>query len=625
MEESHSFVPLLIVVALAFFVPLVLTRFRRLRLPVVVGEILAGIVVGDSGLQLVGHDSMLDVLSLLGFAYLMFLSGLEIDFDVVVPRPGAWQGSWKERLGSPVVLGLVVFGLTLALALPAGWLLQTLGMSAGPWLMALILSTTSLGVVVPVLKERGILGTAYGQSLLVATVIADFLTMLLVSVYVIINTSGLTLELLLVLLLFGVFGSAYRLARAARRRFPGLGLFRNVSAATAQIDVRGAFAIGLFFIALAQGLGVEMILGAFLGGALISLLADRHATDLHHRLDVIGYAFFIPIFFIMVGVRFDLGAVLASPQSLLLVPMLLLLAYLVKLVAAAPFRISYGGRDTLAGGILLTSHLSLEIAVAAIGLQLGIFDQATNSAIILMAVITCTVSPLIFNRVGPMPTEAPRKFVVVGAGRTAQLLARRLSGHGKEVVVLDGKQEGLEVAGDAALPLAEGDARDLTTWQALEPETIRAVAVMLPDDGENLEVVELARERLGLEPVAALIHDAALARRFADLGAQVVNASLSPIVEMEYLLLYPTISSVLTDLEDDYDVAEVTLRCRDLVDRPLSELNLPGGVRIVIVRREGDVVLPQGHTRLRMGDVLTLMGSQDAVGDMVERCHRERA
>ena len=101
MEESHSFVPLLIVVVVAFFVPLVLSRFKRLRLPVVVGEILVGIIIGDSGLRLVGHDPMLEMLALLGFAYLMFLSGLEVDFDAVLPRPGTWRGSWRERLAIP--------------------------------------------------------------------------------------------------------------------------------------------------------------------------------------------------------------------------------------------------------------------------------------------------------------------------------------------------------------------------------------------------------------------------------------------------------------------------------------------------------------------------------------------
>jgi CPA2 family monovalent cation:H+ antiporter-2/trk system potassium uptake protein TrkA len=98
MEVTHSFVPLLLVALLAFVVPLVLQRFNRLAFPVVVGEIPAGIIVGDSGLKLVGHDPILEILAFLGFVYLMFLSGLEVDFGVVLPKSGTWQTPWKERL-----------------------------------------------------------------------------------------------------------------------------------------------------------------------------------------------------------------------------------------------------------------------------------------------------------------------------------------------------------------------------------------------------------------------------------------------------------------------------------------------------------------------------------------------
>ena len=100
---------MLIVFFLAFVVPLVLSRFKRLRLPVVVGEILAGIVVGQSSLGLVGHDPILEILALLGFGYLMFFSGLEVDFDAILPKPGTWQGSWQERLGNPLSLGVLAF------------------------------------------------------------------------------------------------------------------------------------------------------------------------------------------------------------------------------------------------------------------------------------------------------------------------------------------------------------------------------------------------------------------------------------------------------------------------------------------------------------------------------------
>ena len=154
MEESHYFVPLLIVALLGVFVPLLLSRFKRLKVPVVVGELLAGIIIGDSGLKLVGHDPMLEVLALLGFAYLMFLSGLEVDFEAILPKAGFWQGSTRERLSNPLSLGILTFILTLLLGLLAGWGLSLIDASDDPYLMALILSTTSLGLVMPVLKER---------------------------------------------------------------------------------------------------------------------------------------------------------------------------------------------------------------------------------------------------------------------------------------------------------------------------------------------------------------------------------------------------------------------------------------------------------------------------------------
>ncbi|MFC2055486.1 cation:proton antiporter, partial [Chloroflexota bacterium] len=288
MEQEASFVPLLIVILLAVLAPIVTSRNKWVRIPTVVGEIIAGIIVGQSVLGLVTHNEILDILALLGFAYLMFLSGLEVDFEALFPRRSVVVSSLRERLVNPLYLGMLTFLLTLLLALTAAWGLHALDAADDLWLMALILSTTSLGLVVPVLKERNLLGHSFGQALLISAVIADFATMLLVSVYVVLRTRGLTAEVMLFLLLFGAFATAYRVARAAHHRFPTLGMMDGLAQATTQINVRGAFAIALFFIALAQGLGVEMILGAFLGGALISLLSNKGASDLRHNDDQIG-------------------------------------------------------------------------------------------------------------------------------------------------------------------------------------------------------------------------------------------------------------------------------------------------------------------------------------------------
>jgi len=620
MEGSLSFTPLLIVAFLAFLVPLVLSRFKRLRVPVVVGEILVGIIIGDSGLQLMGRDPVLEVLALLGFAFLMFLSGLEVDFNAILPKPGLWRGSRKERLSNPLTLGVLTFVVTLSLALLAGWGLSSLDAADDPWLAALILSTTSLGLVMPVLKERGLTSRPYGQTLLVAAVIADFATMLLVSIYVVLRTEGLSLNVLLVLLLFGAFATAYRVASLARRRFPGLSQLQGLSLATSQVDVRGAFVLALAFIALAQGLGAEMILGAFLGGALLSLLAGNGAADLRHKLDVFGYAFFIPIFFIMVGVRFDLSALLSSTRALLLVPLVLFLAYAIKFVASMLFRVSFSWRETLAGGALLSSRLSLIIAVSAIGLQLGSIDSATNSAIILVAIVTSTVSPLVFNRIAPEVEQVRRRFVIVGAGRSARLLAKRILEHGHEVVLVAQEPRHVAAAREMALSIVEADPTDPRTWDALGLETIRAVAVLLPEDEHNLEVSRVLRDIVGVQRVVSRAHDATQTRLFAEMGVQMINPSMSPVVELEYLLLFPSVTSLMTDLDDEHDIIKVRLFCPEPTEQPLRDLELPEEAMLVLIRRDGDVIYPRGHTRLQMGDRLTLMGPLEAVQEFARQC-----
>jgi trk system potassium uptake protein len=619
--EEISFLPLLIVVGLAFLVPVVVSRVHRARIPCVVGEILAGILVGQSGLGLVGHDTVLQVLSMLGFAYLMFLSGLEVDFEALLPRAAGERQNWKERLRHPLSLGVMAFALTLLLSLLAGWGLRRMDAADDPWLMALILSTTSLGLVMPVLKERGLTSTAYGQALLVAAVAADFATMLLVSVYVVLRAQGLTPELLLVFLLFVVFGMVYRVARMLRPQFRGLELMQGIVQSTAQMDIRGAIAIGLAFIVLANSLGVEMILGAFLGGSLISLLVGKRAADMRHRLDALGYGFFIPIFFIMVGVNFDLASLLASSRTLLLLPALLFLAYGIKFASALVYRLTYSWRKTLAAGAILSSRLSLIIAVAAIGLELGSIDSATNSAIILVAIATCTLSPLVFNRLLPHIQPVRRKFIVVGAGKQPRLLARRIADHGEQVQVVDRDPNRAPAVELMGLPFVHGDAREPTTWSSLGTDNIQAVAAMLPDEDANLAVCRLLREQLGIEQVVARVRDATRTGSFADLGVSVVNPVLSAVGEMEHLMLYPSVSSLMDDLEDEHDVVEVSLKCQDLVDQPIRDLELPSQVMIILVRRDGDVIYPKGDTKLQGGDRLTLLGPLEGVQEMARRCN----
>lgn len=427
-HEGVSFAPLLLVSALAFVVPLLTTRLRRFPMPIVVGEILVGILIGRSGLGLVRYDSWLQFLAEFGFAYLMFLSGLEVDIDLLSRKTrrsigeddtedfaenGNENGDRKSLQNgaqnkpangadvSPLRLAMQVFLLTLVPAFLIALALTALGLLPQPWLMALVLSTTSLGLVVPILKERGLQLTAFGQTILLSALVADFITMFGITVLAGWLSSGPTLELFLGLGLLAVFVLALRVGHVLRR-YPALGhAFSELSHATAQISVRGSLFLMLAFVALSAQLGTEVILGAFLAGVLLALFTKRETSNLHEKLETLGYGFFIPIFFVMVGARFDLSALIGSPQGLLLAPLLILAAIGVKVLAALPFRKLVSPREALATGFLISPGLSLMIAAAEIGKRLGLFPDAVYAALIAVSLVTAIVGPLGFQLLMP--------------------------------------------------------------------------------------------------------------------------------------------------------------------------------------------------------------------------------
>ncbi len=409
MEEARSFFQLLIVVILASLVPLALTSVRgRLAVPIVVGEIVAGMIVGRSGLGWVlPGDHALILLKELGFVFLMFLSGMEIDFRSLRRNAGdPTEGRW-----SPLALAAMNFAVTFAFALVCAVGLRGIGATTDPWMMALIMSTTALGVVVPILKEAGLCQSAFGQTILLASVIADFVTMFLISVLVALVSRGLTAEILLVFLLFVAFFFTARFGSLLSRMEWLQRAIQELSHATAQIKVRVAFSTLLIFVVLAERLGIEIIVGAFLAGAIVALLRTPEDHALASQLEAIGFGFFIPIFFIMVGVDFNLPALLSSREALLAVPLLLIAAAAVKIFPAFVFCLNHSWRQALAAGILMCPRLSLIIAAAAVGKKLGMIDESVNAAIILVAIVTVTAAPLGFLRVFPAQKKDAPDFL----------------------------------------------------------------------------------------------------------------------------------------------------------------------------------------------------------------------
>ncbi|MBC8191511.1 MAG: cation:proton antiporter [Candidatus Marinimicrobia bacterium] len=612
--HNFSFVPLLIVVLLAFIVPILLGRFRKLGIPAVVGEILAGMLLGKSGFNLIREDHVLSILSILGFSLLMFLSGLEIDFtslfDVNTKKR---SGILARILSNPLIFGLILFVLTLGGAFITGLIVHRLDLVSEPWIITLVLSTTSLGVVVPVLKEHGLSGNPFGQRILSAALIADFVSILAISIYVLLRSQGLTLEILLILVLFAVFVAVHRLTALFQKHLPTEKILERLASPTSQIKLRGAIALALVFIALADSLGIENILGAFLAGVILSLASSGSTSALRHKLDGIGYGFFIPIFFVMVGVRFDLPALLESREAVILVPFMVLAAYLIKLIPSMLFRVFFSWRETFSAGFILSSRLSLIIAASAIGLELGVISPSLNSSIILVAIITCTFSPIAFSLLNKVKSENPDQVLIVGDHPMVDFLMQQFKHHG--LVARNIRLKGLY-----ELEQGQAGANELLPQQVLvnalrdnSIEKTNTVIVLADQQDENYRICRLALNYFNIENVISLVKDPVRNSKFRDLGVRVVNMIYSTALIIESMALSKDAFSVAADIDEMQEVREVKILNDSIHGKRIAQIDLPEATSILMLIRGSEMITPDAETILQKNDIITLVGEESLV------------
>jgi Kef-type K+ transport system membrane component KefB len=390
---------LALVALVGFAVPLVLGFVPALRLPSVVLEIVVGILIGPSVLHWVTVDQPIAIVSLIGLALLLFLSGLELDLD---------------RLRGRVlrVTGLA-FLLSFGIALVVGYGLGALGLIHAPLLVAIILVATSLGIVIPLLKDAGEISSDFGQLTIAGASIADFGAIILLSLFFSRQATGIGAQLVL-LGGFALLAVVVAIALTRTERSMQLSsVLLRLQDTTAQIRVRGAFVLLVAFAAFAERLGLEVILGTFIAGAILALV-DRDQMMTHGqfrtKLEAVGFGIFIPIFFVTSGIRFDLAALLAHPSTIALVPVFLVALVVIRGVPAVLYRPLVGGRRTLVAGLLQATSLPFIVAASQIGLELGVLTQATAAALIATGLLSVLIFPLgalsILRRAQPLPASS---------------------------------------------------------------------------------------------------------------------------------------------------------------------------------------------------------------------------
>jgi len=605
---DQKFIPLLSVVFLAFLVPIILARFRRM--PVVVGEILAGILIGPSVLGLVRtEDPTLDILAEIGFAFLMFLSGLEIDFSILfaASRPG------QDKRKSPILLAGLSFFITVVLAAGIGFWLMGAGFVKDPWMMTLILSTTSLGIVVPVLKEKKMSSSSLGQTILLSALLADFLTMIMITVYIAIRSTGLSLNILLIGLLFIPVLLLYQFGQRHLRRPIVRRLIEELADATSQIKVRGAFALMIAFVVMAELIGAELILGAFLAGVLASLLSEPEDEKLRYKLDAIGFGFFVPLFFVYVGVQFDLQAFLDNPEAWTLLPILLVAAFAIKIISALVFRFAYSWRESLSSGMLLSARLSLIIAASAIGVRLGAITESTNAAIILIAALTAMLAPLSFNTLMVSPDEKKRRAkLIYGESDLAFQVGKILRSHGDEVLFLEANLEVANRVKEQGFEVLSVDGSLASAMKSVSDTRVDAFIALSPRDDDNLEACRVAKAQ-GVDHILAFVVEPIRIPDFRGLGVQTLTPSLHRSSLLALMARNSAMFSLITSTEDQRDLREFILYNTSLNGKRLMDLKIPASTLVLAIRRGDELIVPHGTTKLTTGDHLTVLGDIDAL------------
>jgi Kef-type K+ transport system membrane component KefB len=353
----------------------------KLRMPAVVLEIVIGIIVGPSGLGWVRVDVPVGVLALIGLSFLLFLAGLELNVSALRGR--------VSRIFS-------AYAVSAALALGGGLLIARIDADNKPLFIAIVLASTSLGLVVPVLRDAGETFSDYGQLVLAASSVGEFGAILALALFYSETRAGFGTQLFL-LIGFAVLVVAVAVAMTRVERSPRFAHTLAVQGeSSAQLGVRVAMLVLAIFLALSNNLGFEAVLGAFVAGALLRVTdPEERLTNerLRSKLDAIGYGFLIPAFFVTSGLQFNAQALIDQPTAIAVVGVLVVLFFIVRAGPAMLYRRLYDARRVAAAGLLQATSLSVPVVAVRLGSQLHTIDADTGAAIITAGLLTVVLFP----------------------------------------------------------------------------------------------------------------------------------------------------------------------------------------------------------------------------------------
>jgi Kef-type K+ transport system membrane component KefB len=351
----------------------------RVPVPVVVLEIVLGILVGPAVLGLADPDDFLEFFADLGLGMLFFFAGYEIDFDRI--------------RGMPLRLGVLGWVISLALAYALGGVLALTGVVLSLVFTGSAMATTAIGTLIPILSDAGELRTRFGTNLLAAGAMGEFGPILLITL-VFSTKSALSNAAILVAFVAMAVVTAVVAVRGMVRGWP---LIERTLETSGQLAIRIAVVTVFALGALANSLGLDLLLGGFVAGVIVRLALKGHEVSVFEsKLTAVGYGFFIPFFFVVSGIKFNLDALTSHPISFLKVPLFLVLFLIVRgTPALLLYRRALDRSERIALAFFSATELPLVVAITTIAIDRGDMRSSTAASLIAAAILSTTIYPLV--------------------------------------------------------------------------------------------------------------------------------------------------------------------------------------------------------------------------------------
>ncbi|WP_056984010.1 cation:proton antiporter family protein [Lentilactobacillus farraginis] len=599
---------LVIILLAALVIPLTMARFKVTFLPTAVVEIIVGVVLGPSLLNLIHMNSTLDLLQNVGVIVLLFLSGMEIDFSLFKRRSTRLSPlEEKDQQNAPkysvLTIAVMSYLSIMIMSVVMGYALKLTGIFDDLFLSSILFMTISLGIVIASLKEKELLSRPFGQTILLIAALGEVVPMVGLTFYASAyspNSKSLWLILLVLVvaaLLFWRFKPFFR-------------FFDKINKSTTQLDVRLAFFMIVTLVTVAESVGAEGILGAFLAGIVIKLLEPHEETKV--RLDSIGYGFFIPIFFMMSGVNLNLRQLVASSQTLVMIPVIFAAYVLAKVLVYFTLKKRFKSTNAVAGTAMSATTITVVLAVLQVASHLHRLTSQQSGAFLLAAILTCVIGPLIFNKLYSAETEDLKKKTVhfIGTNLTTVPVAQQLAKGWYDVTMYTNNQHNYRAFNsEVSIDLLDNMETGFMVNQGVFDADI--VVLGQVNSKKNYELAKAAK-KYGVKRVIVRFEDRNILNEkqeeLAGLGIELYNTPDVNISMLRSLIEAPSTMRLMTSTEAS--VYEVALRNRRYADIQVRNLPFIDKITITQIYRDKRFIRPTGGTSLKVNDRVIFTSSK---------------